>query len=194
MPIELEAKFRVDSHEPVRKRLRAMGAEPLGAVIETNVILDSADGSLRRRGSGLRVRSATPCEGGASKATLTYKGPTTASAFKSREEIETEIGDADASVRILVALGFVPVLRYEKRRESWRYGGCRIELDVPPHIGLFIEIEGPTEDAIRLVRDALGLSDATHVRESYVRMLTAYGVEHGIADDMLMLDTRSKSD
>lgn len=189
MPIELEAKFRVESHEPVRERLCAVGAERVGVVVETNVILDSADGSLRRRGSGLRVRSAMPIGGGPVKATLTFKGPVAASAFKSREEIEVGVSDADAAVQVLTALGFVAILRYEKRRESWRFRDCLVELDTPPGIGLFVEIEGPSEDAIRHVRDELGLTRATPVRESYVRMLLAFCVEHGLADRVLTLDS-----
>ena len=51
MPFETEAKLRVDAHEPVRDRLRAGGATFIEKVIETNVIFDRPDGSLRRQGA-----------------------------------------------------------------------------------------------------------------------------------------------
>jgi len=193
MATELEAKFRVESHGPVRERLRAIRAESLGAVIETNIILDSADGSLRRRGSGLRIRSALPVDGGTARVTLTYKGPLTASVFKSREEIEVSLGDAELAVGLLAALGFVSILCYEKRRESWRIGECLVELDTPAAIGRFLEIEGPSVGSIRSVRDELGLSAADHVRESYVRLLMAHCAERGLTDRTLTLDAGDRA-
>jgi len=42
---------------------------------------------------------------------------------------------------ILERLGFVPVLIYEKRRETWLTNGVEIVLDELP-FGLFMEIEG----------------------------------------------------
>ena len=150
MPLEIEAKLRVESLDPVRERLRAAGAELLGCVLEANRIFDRPDGSLRRGGCGLRVRSCVAESGDAPPATLTFKGPIVPGAFKSRDEVEVSVGDADVAVRILEALGFVVILAYRKRRESWRLRDCRVELDEPPHIGLFVEIEGPDDAAIHV--------------------------------------------
>jgi len=187
MAIELESKFSVARHDPVRERLRQAGAECLGAVLEDNRILDRTDGSLRASGCGLRVRTAVPVDGGSARSTITFKGPIGVSAYKSREELEIGVDDGDTAARMLTALGFTQILRYEKRRESWRLGEARIELDEPPHIGLFVEIEADTEDAIRAIQNRLGLADAGHVRASYVRLLAAYCDEHHVADRTLAL-------
>ena len=193
MSFEIEAKLRVDSHEPVRERLRVLGATPIETVREWNEIFDRPDGSLRRAGYGLRVRSVAAVVGLGQRATLTVKGPETGGAFKSREEREIEIDDATTAARILAMLGFVSILRYEKRRESWSWRECRIELDSPPHLGLFVEVEGPTDATIRAVRSDLGLDRKAHCPASYVRMLTEYCDKHGIADRTLHLpdDTAS---
>ena len=183
---ETEAKIRVDSHGPLRAHLRELGATFVSRVVETNRILDRPDASLRRRGCGLRIRSAVAEVGDDVPATLTGKGPVVPGPFKSREEIELRIDDADAAADLLHLLGFVVILRYRKRRESWRLGDCRIELDEPPHLGLFVEIEGPDEAAIQSTRDALGLGDAPVERASYVRMLLAYCDEHGVTDHSLL--------
>ncbi|MCH7886073.1 MAG: CYTH domain-containing protein, partial [Planctomycetes bacterium] len=74
MAVETEAKFRVESHDPIRQRLRAAGARSLGTVLETNLILDRPDGSLRRQGCGLRLRTSQPLEGETARTTLTFKG------------------------------------------------------------------------------------------------------------------------
>jgi len=215
MALEIEAKLRVASHEAVRQRLRQLNALFLGAVTEYNCIFDRPDGSLLAAGCGLRVRSALPLDdaqaadagstpapplpaplkreesgrapAAVSKATLTFKGPVRAGAVKSREEIEIEVDDADTAARLLERLGFVPVLTYEKRRESWEYGGCRIELDEPPRIGLFIEIEGPDEPSIRAVQTALGLQSVPHEPASYVQLLTTYCDTQGITNRTLQL-------
>ena len=185
--LEIEAKFRVASHEPVRKRLRTLGATLIGRVVESNRILDRPDGSLRRVGRGLRIRSTIADDDGKTSATLTLKGPLLAGEFKSREELEIEISSPETAGNILKALGFVSILTYQKRRESWLLGECRIELDEPPHIGLFVEIEGPGESAIRSARSDLGLDAIGHTPESYVRMLLNYCRDHGITDRVLEL-------
>ncbi|MCH7596299.1 MAG: class IV adenylate cyclase [Planctomycetes bacterium] len=180
MATETELKLRVASHDPVRERLMALGARSLGRVVETNVILDGREGPLRSRGCGLRVRSTVDDGGASAGATLTYKGPRAAGVLKVREELEVSVTNADTTLQILAKLGFAPILQYEKRRESWQLGSCRVELDEPPHLGLFVEIEGPDEAAILSCRNDLGLGAAEAVAQSYVAMLVAYCDERGI--------------
>lgn len=187
MPLEIEGKYRVESHEPLRDRLKALGATCLGSVLETNEIFDRPRGTLRQRGCGLRVRSTVCEETGKRGATMTVKGPVQQGSFKSREELEVEVDDPETAGRLLAMLGFFRVLRYEKRRQSWQLDDCRIELDEPPHIGLFVEIEGPNEAAIRAVQRKLGPKDADHVRASYVAMLDEYCAEHGLNRQNLCL-------
>jgi len=188
MPRETEAKLRVASHDPVRERLVAAGAEFIERVMERNQILDRPDGSLRGRGCGLRVRSVEPVEGGPSRATMTFKGPRASGAFKSREELETDVGDAEVALALLQQIGFIVILSYEKRRESWRLGSCRVELDRPPMIGRYVEIEGPDEAAIQSVRETLGLGSAEVEGASYVRLLLRACNERGVTDRSLTLD------
>jgi predicted adenylyl cyclase CyaB len=168
---ELEAKFRVESHDDVRDRLRRAGGEFIGQYLEWNVILDDGVGSLRASGSGLRVRDLTTLKGEAKPATLTYKGPREVSVYKRREEIETSVSDAVAATALLERIGFVTSVSYEKRRETWRLENCTIELDAAPLIGLFVEVEGVTEADIDGVRGALGLEGHVVVTSSYVRLI-----------------------
>ncbi len=187
MALEIEAKLRVEALDPVRHRLQSLGAAPLGVVLETNEIFDRDDGSLRAMGCGLRIRSTLEDGTGRQAATLTFKGPIALGKFKTREEQEVEVSDAAATSRILRGLGFIRMLWYQKRRESWTLDECRVELDEPPHIGLFVEIEGPGETAIAAVRDKLGLQTAIHETASYVRMLYAYCKEQGVTSHELPL-------
>ena len=187
MPIETELKLHVASHEPVRKRLSTLGATFIERVLERNLIFDRPDGSLRKRGCGLRVRSTVDKESGERRATMTFKGPRAPGPLKRRQELEVEVSDGDMAAAMLDRLGFAEILDYQKSRESWQLGPCRIELDEPPHLGLFLEIEGPDEAAIREAQRQLELTAAREEPNSYVALLIAYCNEHGIADRTLCL-------
>ena len=171
MPTELEAKFSVGAHEPVRDRLRELGARFVGRVMETNSIHDRPDGQLHKGGCGLRIRGIEMLAGEPQPATLTFKGPVEPSAFKKRREIELPLTDADAMRRLLSAIGLVEVFRFQKDRESWRLDNCRVELDEVPRLGRFVEIEGPSEGEVRSAQKALGLADAKHITRGYVGLL-----------------------
>jgi len=191
MAIEMEAKLRVGSHEPVREKLRALGAQRVGEVLEFNDILDATDGSLRNRGCGLRIRRNQSQGSGKEITVVTFKGPVIPGVLKTREEHEATFDDAEAALKVFRGLGFVRVLSYQKRRESWTLNDCKVELDEPPHIGLFVEIEGPSESAILDVQSLLGLRDHQHVRASYVRMLSEYCSKNGIENRVLPLPAQS---
>lgn len=173
MPVELECKLRVDRHDDVRSALEAGGAVYVGRVAETNRIFDSADGSLRRSGRALRVRSIEVLDGDGPGTTLTYKGPRQAGPFKRREEIEVEVGGVEPTVAMLRALGYIERLVFEKRRETWRLGACSVELDDVPTLGRFVEIEGPDDGSIREVMDRIGLAGEKSIGDGYVSLLMA---------------------
>lgn len=185
MAIEIELKLRVESHDPIRHRLMELGATLRKNVVETNRIFDRPNGELRRRGCGLRVRTVVGVNGEALPAKLTFKGARHPGDLKSREETESIVQDPGAVKTLLEGLGFMTALCYEKRRESWGWRDCIVELDEPVKLGLFVEIEGPSADAIRQVQSDLRLDQAETVSVSYVGMLIAYCDANQIADRTL---------
>jgi len=187
MAVETELKFRVSSHDPTRRALISLAARPIGTFLETNWIMDHADGSLRSQGCGLRVRQSVNRQTQQQAATLTFKGPRASGPFKIREEIEIGLSNAERMVQVLGLLGLPVVLEYQKLRESWRHDECRIELDQPARIGTFVEIEGPDPAAIRRVQGQLGLSDQAVEDASYVELLMDHCAGHGIVERRLVL-------
>ena len=173
MPTEIEAKLRVEDHEPVRARLRACGARRVGHVLEVNAFFDTADRSLRARDMGLRLRRARDTSTGAEAFTVTSKGPAAAGTLKRREELEFTVSDADAAAGLFERLGLHPDLSFEKRRETWELDDCHVELDELPRLGRFVEIEGPSEEVILRVRDKLQLAGVELVRTSYIAMVAS---------------------
>ena len=173
--MELECKLAVDSHEPVREALRAANAKQVGRVREVNRLFDKSDGSLRAAGCGLRVRRVTVLEGEQRRGSVTYKGPVQAGAYKLREEIETPVDNPEAMEQLLIALGFKVHVAFEKIRETWRLGGCLVELDELPKLGEFVEVEGPDDASIKRVIEQLQLTYAIQIRENYVTLVARTG-------------------
>jgi adenylate cyclase class 2 len=176
--LEIEAKFRLADLEPLRQRLRECGARRLGAVLETNQYFDFPSGKLRSGDRGLRLRVAEPTNAdaagkpvGSSEVRVTYKGPRHAGALKIREELEFRADDATAVAEVLQALGLAATLAFQKRRESWELDGCRVELDELPILGRFMEIEGPSGQAIAAVAEKLQAADLPMEQTPYSVML-----------------------
>jgi predicted adenylyl cyclase CyaB len=180
--LEIEVKVKVDSHGAVRERLRRAGGEYVCRMTEVNTILDTPDRRLFGAGCGLRVRTCRG-EGRVPGPTLTYKGPQHPGTVKIREEVETEVHDAEATVQLLNALGFVPAIVFEKRRESWRLDGAMVELDELPRLGCYVEIEADDEAIIQRVRETIGLSSEPTVTANYIALLIEHARANGLPFD-----------
>lgn len=183
MPTEVEAKLAVDDHDSIRDRLRSLDAKLLGRVLETNTLYDDEEKTLLASDSGLRIRQNNVLDGEAKPDTLTYKGPRKPSAMKSRDEVEVVIQDAEVADELLGVLGYAPVLSFQKRRETWTLRDCRVELDEVPHLGRFIEVEGPNTEAIESALEALELADREILTDSYIALLIDYCRRHGLPTD-----------
>lgn len=167
--LEIEAKFRVESLEDVAARLREVGGEDCGQVVQRDRFFDDGDGSLLAAGSGLRIRVERSDVG--EKIILTFKGKKQASKFKSRPEMEVEVGEFAAMKELLGGLGYEEILVFEKRRELWIVDSCLVCLDEVPRLGRFVEVEGPSEEIIAGVVEKLGLGGLEHVKNGYARMM-----------------------
>ena len=170
MHIERECKIRVRDQDALKARLESRDALSLGRVYERNWVFDTAEHELHARQVLLRLRSADNEKGG----TLTVKCPAPHSQFKTREEIEVQVGSMSGAKTLLAALGYEPKWYYEKYREYWRYRGCVIALDQLPEIGTFIEVEGPADHAIRLVLEDLELDPEEHIDLNYLGLFEQF--------------------
>jgi len=170
---EIEAKVRIADPEAFRRRMAERSESGGETVFENNRLFDDAAGTLRRRGAALRVREERPVVGGEPlRVTLTYKGPRLESDLKRREETEVGVQAAGPLVAIFAAMGLRETFRYEKRRSIWRVGECEVALDELPYLGWFVEIEGPTDRAVRAGLEALGLAEAELLSADYIQLLT----------------------
>lgn len=169
---ETEIKLRVESVGEALRRLAAAGFRELRARgFETNLLLDTAESSLRAKGEVLRLREF----GG--EAILTYKGRAAVGGrHKSREELETRVADGAALLAVFERLGYRPGYRYEKyrtefAREGEAAGGVATVDETP--IGVFVELEGPPE-WIDGMAEVMGFGEDEYVTDSYATLYRRY--------------------
>ena len=167
---ETEIKLRVSDSRAIKRRILALGfevSEPRH--LERNFLFDFPDKSLRQLSSVIRLRS----EG--HRSLLTFKGPPVGSArYKTRREIETEVGDGGRLRSILESIGLREVFCYEKFRTTFaprrksKAGTGEIVFDQTP-IGNYLELEGP-KGWIDATARLLGFSTGDYVTASYATL------------------------
>jgi adenylate cyclase class 2 len=187
---EIEIKLRVPDVAALRSRLKRLRAQKISPrTFESNTLYDTTRQQMRRRGQLIRVRIEQPASSIGKRrpnkdaaAVLTYKGPSLdkrnatkagghsqiRSLFKIKDEAEVSVAEADGMARILRALGFLPVFRYEKFRTTYALPGVRglkIELDETP-IGIYLELEGPIAGINRGAR-LLGYDRKDYMTDTY---------------------------
>jgi len=179
--LEREIKLLFEDAETARAAVLAIGATPLhGRRLQEDSLLDTPGEDLRRRRSALRVRQ----DGG--RCLLTFKGPVQPAAVKTREELETIVGDGEILMRILEALGFTVWFRYQKYREEFALDDCIIAIDETP-VGVFVEIEGG-DRGIAAAAEALGRGPGDYVLESYRGLFVRHCEQLGIAPTHMLFD------
>jgi len=171
---EVELKVRTD-HEGLRERLEELGAEFLGTVEQADTYYDAPHKNFAETDESLRVRREVV--DGEASAVMTYKGPKLDEASKTREEVETAVGEGDDAATIFESVGFEPAATVHKERDRYRLGEYTITLDTVEQVGSFVEVETEAEDidaaregAAEIMRD-MGLDPDEQIRTSYLGFL-----------------------
>ena len=171
MALEIEAKFWVPELEAFRARvLGAGGRVVMPRQLEHNERFDTPDGRLRRGGEVLRLRRDQ-------RQTLTFKRALASPEV--RAETEIEVDDLAAARSLLLGLGFVPIFIYEKYRQVLALDDTQVMLDELP-FGTFVEIEGPSLEAIGRAAASLGLDWTRRVPRSYLSIFEALRLRLGL--------------
>lgn len=189
---EVELKVRCD-HDRVRETLAELGVELDRARAQTDTYFNAPNRDFATTDEALRIRRSVELEDpigsdietavtestAQGQATVTYKGPRIDETSKTREEIETAVGDGEALVSILEELGFESVGTVTKIREIGEVDGYTIALDRVAGLGEFVEVERTVpEDSIDTARAGarsclreLSLDPADGIQTSYLELL-----------------------
>ncbi|MFO7925219.1 MAG: class IV adenylate cyclase [Halobacteriota archaeon] len=171
---EVELKLRVE-HQDLRERLATIDAKPVGTVTQVDTYYNHLTRNFAETDEALRIRRETTDS--EKKAKLTYKGPLVDADSKTREELETSVGDEEIMAAILESVGFDPAATVEKTRERFRCGEYTVTLDSVTGLGEFIEVETEAEKidparegAVELL-ERLDLDPDQGIRRSYLGLL-----------------------
>ena len=96
------------------------------------------------------------------KTTLTIKN-LVSSEIDGTQELEIEVDNFERCNLILKELGYVPKGYQENRRRQYLLNGVEVDIDSWPLIPDYLEIEGPSEEAVYNALESLGFKreDAT---------------------------------
>lgn len=135
MVTEREVKLRIEDYNSLVRGLKRLGAELESHREQVDYYLDFQDNRLKNSGNSLRIRQ----EG--NSCYITFKGKLLNDEVKSREELETNVGDCKVVLEILNRLGITNKIIVKKERESYVLNKIIVEVDRVEGLGNFIEIE-----------------------------------------------------
>ena len=147
--VEIEAKFLEIDKPKLVGQLLQLGAADLGEEKITEQIFHDPDGKWNAEGKFGRIR--TTSKG----ITFTYKHVREQTATGTTE-IEFKITEPDKVKAFLEAMGLVMDRAQEKVRHKFQLGDVTVDIDTWPKIPTYVELEGPSEDAIKQSAEVLG--------------------------------------
>ncbi len=185
--IEVEIKLPLRRQEKTEETGRiaevlcSMGFRKAARFRQRDTYFDNEAGEIRGGGKALRIRETEDLMKGIVTAELNFKGPRMDQVSMTRQELETEVGQAETGRRILAALGFSPVLpEVVKERTEYRREEITAALDRVEGLGDFLELEimadeetenGKVLQKLEELLGELGYQMGDTVTRSYLSML-----------------------
>lgn len=152
MNTEIEAKFLDIDANAIRAKLREVGAAcSYPERLMKRKVFDYPDLRLTHSGRWIRVRN----EGDI--ITMSFKQLNDRT-LHGTKEVMMIVDSFDAACEFLVSIGLEQKSYQETKREKWMLGTAEITIDTWPWIPTFLEVEAPTEDAVKNTAAALGLT------------------------------------
>ncbi len=146
MHTEYEVRIlEIDSNRVIEK-LKELGAEFQWDCIQKRYVYDFIP---KIDGKWIRLRT------NGRKSTLTIKN-LVSSKIDGTQELEVEVDNFERTNLILKELGFEPKGYQENRRCQYLLNGVEIDIDSWPMIPTYLEIEGPSEEAVYNTLEVLG--------------------------------------
>lgn len=169
---ELEIKIQIYSEEhfqAIYDSCVKLFGQPKNHVRQLDEYYDTPDGQLKKQDLVIRIRS------NGRKKTIALKSPRMElpSGATNRIELEFMSAEGEQVHEQLQNQGLTPNEAAEKERWTFIHNESEIVLDKLPFIGSFIEIEGPSENAIQEIVSLLNLSSCRVVRQNYGELMIA---------------------
>lgn len=180
MSVEVEVKLKVHDKKQLGHRLKQQGFVTGKLVAETDIYYTAPHHDFARLDEALRIRTVKDLVSGKETAVITFKGPKLDQVSMTRQELETEVGNAKTARKILESIGFQPVLPVEKKRQYFYHENMTACIDSVKNLGNYLELEILTDleenrtAALQKIEETLkqlGYSMQETTRSSYLSML-----------------------
>lgn len=146
MHTEFEVRILEIDPEEIKKRLEKLNATFEWDYVQKRYVYDFKP---KEENKWIRLRT------NGKKTTLTIKNIVT-SKIDGTQELEVVVDDFDRTNLILKELGYEAKGYQENRRIQYLLNGVEIDIDSWPKIPTYLEIEGPSEDAVYHAVSVLG--------------------------------------
>lgn len=165
---EIEARFLEINSEELKSKLRQLGAQDLGDdLLEEIIFYDKGLKWLDYKRKLVRIRKRKD------EITLTYKH-TELDTVDGTEEIEFKISDVERATTFLERIGLVAYRHQQKRRHTFKLDQVIIDIDTWPKVPTMVELEGPSEQALKEAAEQLGLDWSKAVFENPRAVIEKY--------------------
>ena len=174
---EVELKSVARDPDAVIAALVEAGAEPAFAGTLSDRRFDTPDRTLAARDLMLRLRIYS--NGGGQRASLEFKGPTQyAESYKVRDELGTDVQDADVVVLLLEQLGYVVTREIDREIAQYACRGAMVRVERYPRMDALVEVEG-TASTIEAAITTTGLPRAGFTAERLVDFVRRFELRTG---------------
>lgn len=174
MPIEHEAKVLDVNPREMENKLLDAGAKFVAERVMRRHVYDITPGDQSK---WIRLRDT------GSEVTLTVK-EIKHDGIDGTHEVETEVGDFEATNQLLAALGFTPKGYQENMRTSYTLDGAQLELDTWPRIPPYLEIEAASKEEVVRIAALLGHSEDDLTGENTTKVYARYGIDLSTIPDL----------
>ena len=147
---EIEVRFLEIDKEALVERLLEVGAKDLGEPMLEEIIFYDPEGKWKEQEKRVRLRKS------GNTVKLSYK-ETKEKTIHGTIEIEFEVSDMGMAEKFLEKVGLAAFRHQQKKRHTFELDDVVIDIDTWPRIPAYVELEGPSEGAIRGVAEKLGL-------------------------------------
>jgi len=148
--IEIEVRFLNIDYNNLVKTLHSQGAEDFGEDLLHEIIFYDKDLKWQyEEKKFVRIRQTNK------GVFLAFKNQQEETATGTKE-IEFKVEDFTKTKEFLEAIGLVAFREQEKKRHTFKISGVIVDIDTWPSVPTYVELEGPSEESLKMVTSKLG--------------------------------------
>jgi len=175
MTIEFEATFPNIEKDQIRETLKKIGATLIKPEFMQRRTVFALPEGHEIKGGWLRVRD----EG--DKITMSLK-VIDGDKIEDQKEINVTVDNYENARSLLQLMGCKEKAYQESKRELWSLDDVEITIDEWPFLEPFVEIEGKSEQSVRLMSEKMGFA---YDKALFCSVATLYHMKYGVTEEVV---------